>query len=149
MSVGYTLVFIVAMMLTIVVFGFGEYMNSRLEGTLIYPVIAQLFKFRVLLFMAALTFTFAVFYKFLPQINNNFRHRLPGAALAAVGWIGFSAIYAVYIERFSNYSYVYGSLAAVIFLMLWLYVCMSIFLYGAEFNKLREEGVLFNKKSKK
>lgn len=145
-SMGYTLLFILSMVLTIAVFGFGGYITERLSGTIIHPVITVLFKFRVFLFMAVLTLIFAGFYKFLPQINNSFRRQLPGAALAALGWIGFSAIYSIYIERFSNYSYVYGSLAAIIFLMLWLYVCMCIFLYGAEFNKLRDEGV-FSKHS--
>lgn len=138
-SIIYTLLFIIALLFTIGVFGFGGYITERLEDTMIMPALRQLMRFRTVLFMAVLTLIFASFYKFLPQRINSFRRQLPGAALAAAGWIIFSHIYSIYIERFSNYSYVYGSLAAVIFLMLWLYVCMNMFLYGAEFNMLREE----------
>lgn len=145
-SIIYTIVFIFAMLLTILVFGFGSSISRLFEGRIefIITVINKVLEFRVVLFMAALTFIFASFYKFLPRTNNTFRRQLPGAALSAVGWLVFSYIYSIYIERFSNYSYVYGSLAAIIFLMLWLYVCMSIFLYGAEFNKLRDEGFFDN-----
>ena len=133
-SVVYTLLFMIALLLTIGVFGFGGSITERLEGTFILPALRKLMRFRLVLFMAVLTLIFASFYKFLPQRINSFRRQLPGAALAAGGWIVFSQIYSIYIERFSNYSYVYGSLTAIIFLMLWLYVCMNIFLYGAEFN---------------
>ncbi|MBO5274142.1 MAG: YihY/virulence factor BrkB family protein, partial [Clostridia bacterium] len=39
------------------------------------------------------------------------------------------------IEIFPNFSYVYGSLAAVMLMMLWVYVCMTILLLGAEINE--------------
>ncbi len=52
----------------------------------------------------------------------------------------FSFFYSIYIEHFSNYSFVYGSLAAIVFLMLWLYFCMNIFLFGAQINKMIEDG---------
>ena len=43
-------------------------------------------------------------------------------------------MYAYYIENFGNYANVYGSLTAVVLLMLWLYFCMFIMLVGAEIN---------------
>ena len=146
-SVVYTLLFVIAMLLTIVVFGFGEYIIDLLPENAAMTVLKDLLRYRVLLFMASLTMIFASFYKFLPRRINSFRRQLPGAALAALGWIVFSYIYSIYIERFSNYSYIYGSLTAVIFLMLWLYVCMNIFLYGAEFNLLLEEDFFEKAKS--
>lgn len=146
-SIMYTLIFILALLLTIIVFGFGGYIRQFLEGRawFIMPVLDRVLEFKVLLFMAALTLIFASFYKFLPKRNNSFRRQLPGAAMAAVGWLIFSYIYSIYMNEFSTYSYVYGSLAAIIFLMLWLYVCMNIFLYGAEFNMLLEEGFFVEK----
>ena len=69
-----------------------------------------------------------------------FRSVLPGAALAAAGWLGFSFFYSLYIDNFADYTLVYGSLAAVVLLMLWLYFCMNIFLFGAQLNKLVKNG---------
>ena len=39
------------------------------------------------------------------------------------------------INYFGNYSYMYGSLTAVVILMLWLYACICILFFGAEINQ--------------
>ena len=139
-SVLYTLIFIAALILTIAVFGFGSNIESFLSDKLpfIGAIVAFFMQIRVLLFIVILTLIFALFYSFLPRAKKGFKYQLPGALCAAAGWILFSFFYSIYIDYFSNYSYVYGSLAAIVFLMLWLYFCMNIFLYGAEINKLYE-----------
>lgn len=142
-SVLYTMIFIAALLLTIVVFGFGSKIEEFVSSTL--PFIGAMISFflhiRVIVFTVILTLVFALFYRFLPHSDNSggFKYQLPGALCAAAGWIMFSFFYSIYIEYFSNYSYVYGSLAALVFLMLWLYFCMNILLYGAEINKLYRE----------
>ncbi len=140
MAVLYTLIFIAALILTIVVFGFGGKIEKFLAPRLpfISAVVAFFMNFRIIVFIIILTLIFAVSYSFLPRSKKGFKYQLPGALCAAAGWILFSFFYSIYIEYFSNYSYVYGSLAALVFLMLWLYFCMNIFLYGAEINKLYE-----------
>lgn len=62
--------------------------------------------------------------------------QIPGAFIAASGWMLYSYFYSLYIVYFPNASYIYGSLAAVILFMLWVYFCMIIFLVGAEINKI-------------
>jgi membrane protein len=138
----YTLLFIAALLLTIIVFGFG----SKIEGIMaahfkfLSKILAYVMNAKILIFMILLTLCFALFYRFLPRKSHNgFKYQIPGAICAAAGWMLFSYFYSVYIEMFSNYSYVYGSLTAIVFLMLWLYFCMNIFLCGAEINKLYEE----------
>lgn len=147
-AVIYTLAFLAGLILTIIVFGFGGKIESILGGKIIIlsKIIWILMKLRILIFIILLTLIFALAYKVLPKRNSSFKNQIPGALFAAVGWIAFSFIYSVYIENFSNYSYVYGSLAAAVFLMLWLYFCMNIFLYGAQFNKMLEFGY-FSKKT--
>lgn len=144
LSLIYTVIFIVALVLTIIVFGFGKNIVEKFPNIAWISTINNVMRFKDVLFMAFLTLFFASFYKFLPN-NGSFVKQLPGAAIAALSWIVFSYIYSIYIEHFSRYSYVYGSLTAVIFLMLWLYICMNLFLYGAEINKLGAEG-FFRKK---
>ncbi len=70
------------------------------------------------------------------KLPRGFGAQLPGAAAAALGWILFSYFYRLYIEYFPGASYVYGSLAAIVFMLLWLYFCMIILLMGAEINKI-------------
>ncbi len=142
-SIIYTLAFIAMLILTILFFGFGNRLEHFLTGRFAFlsVIINFLLRGKFLIFMICLTMIFALFYTYIPKFENRrFKEQLPGAAFAAAGWMGFSYIYSIYIENFSNYSYVYGSLAAVVLLMLWLYICMNIFLYGAQINKMIKNG---------
>lgn len=58
----------------------------------------------------------------------------PGAFVAAAGWFLYSAFFEFYVENFGRYSYLHGSLAALIVVMIWLYSCMEILLIGAAVN---------------
>lgn len=142
MSVFYTLCFLLALFLSIVMFGFGNKIQELMMGrfTVVYDIVSIILSMRILIFITLISLCFAVFYTILPNKKLSFKKQLPGAILASAGWMGFSYAYSIYIEYFSNYSYVYGSLAAIVFLMLWLYFCMDIFLCGAEFNKMLENG---------
>lgn len=68
--------------------------------------------------------------------GTGFFSGLRGAAFAAVGWFVYSRFFEFYIEHFADYSYIYGSLASVIIVMLWLYSCMEILLIGAGVNTI-------------
>ena len=128
--------------MTLIFIGFG----GMLEGFLarrfagLSSFINFLFKGKIFIFFFYLILIFALFYKFLPEERPRFSSVLPGAVFASAGWIGFSFFYSLYIDNFSNYTLVYGSLAAVVLLMLWLYFCMNIFLFGAQLNKLVKNG---------
>lgn len=141
-AVVYTLAFIATLILTIIFFVFGNKLENFLSVRAIFlsDIVHFLLRGKILIFMAYLTILFALFYRFLPHKKSSFKRQLPGAAVAAAGWMIFSFIYSIYIDNYSNYSYVYGSLTAIVFLMLWLYFCMNIFLYGAQINKLLENG---------
>lgn len=77
---------------------------------------------------------FVVMYIAMPNRKSTVFQELPGALVSSVGWIVFSYLYSFYIDNFSNYANIYGSLTAVVLLMLWLYFCMYIMLLGAEVN---------------
>lgn len=59
---------------------------------------------------------------------------LPGAAIATVTWFLATLAYGFYVTRFADYSIVYGSLAAAIATLVWLYMVSLSILIGAEFN---------------
>lgn len=141
-SIIYTLAFIAALILTIVFFGFGNRLEHFISGrsVILLAIFGFLLRGKIIIFTVYLTFIFALAYKFLSKNSGSFKSQLRGAFFAAAGWMVFSFIYSIYIENFSNYSYVYGSLAAVVFLMLWIYFCMNIFLFGAQINKMHSDG---------
>jgi membrane protein len=57
-----------------------------------------------------------------------------GALFATVVWLGASAGFSIYVSNFAHYDKLYGSLGAVIILLLWLYISFYIVLIGAELN---------------
>jgi membrane protein len=61
-----------------------------------------------------------------------------GAVLGTLLLIAASLCIRIYVEKFSNYSATYGSLGAVIILMLWLYVMGLVLLVGSEINSVWE-----------
>lgn len=61
-----------------------------------------------------------------------------GAVVATVAWLVGSALFSFYVSHFGSYNKVYGALAGVVVLMLWLYVTCFVVLFGAEINAVAE-----------
>lgn len=59
---------------------------------------------------------------------------LPGITVALVSWIVVSIGFSVYVENFANYSVIYGTLGAVVVLLMWLYMTAVILILGTELN---------------
>jgi hypothetical protein len=105
-----------------------------------HPILLALLSrldFRSLLLLLLLTLLFAAMYALLPGRRNSFRKSLPGAALASSLWLTFSWLFSLYVEYFTRYTNIYGSIYALALGMLWLYFCISIFFYGAAWNQFR------------
>lgn len=74
-------------------------------------------------------------YALLPSRKARFREELPGALLSALFWRGAAALYTVFLQRsLARYAYVYGGLAGIVMILVWLYVCMYFWFLGAELN---------------
>ena len=59
---------------------------------------------------------------------------VPGAVMALVGWMAVSIGFSFYVENFASYTIIYGTLGAVVVLMIWLYLTATILIMGAELN---------------
>jgi membrane protein len=73
-------------------------------------------------------------YYFAPNRKQRLMDTLPGAVVAVLGIFLSSAGLSYYFSHFSNYNKTYGSLGAVIILMLWFYVVALLLVVGAELN---------------
>lgn len=73
-------------------------------------------------------------YMFIPVKNVRFKYALPGAVFSTFVWILVTLGFQYYINNFANYSRFYGTLGAVIGLLLWLLLTSSIMVLGAELN---------------
>lgn len=76
----------------------------------------------------------SVTYKLLPGKRISIKHTLPGSIFSAVGIVVITAVYSVYLKYFSNFNVVYGSLGAVIALLLWFYLVSYILMLGMVIN---------------
>ncbi|HLZ39627.1 MAG TPA: YihY/virulence factor BrkB family protein [Candidatus Sulfotelmatobacter sp.] len=80
-------------------------------------------------------FAFAVIYYFAPNVKAQHWYWLtPGSVFGVVLWALASGVLRAYLHFFNSYSKTYGSLGAVIILMLWFYVTGLSFLIGSQIN---------------
>lgn len=76
---------------------------------------------------------FAVLYRFAPcRTEPRWRWITWGSATATVFWLMGSALFSFYVSHFGSYDATYGSLGAVVILLLWLWVASLFFIMGAE-----------------
>jgi membrane protein len=61
---------------------------------------------------------------------------LPGAVLATGMWFPVTLIFGWYLQRYADYSIIYGQLGAGIALLVWMYMISFVILMGAEFNAM-------------
>lgn len=81
---------------------------------------------------------FATIYYFGPDVEQKFQFITPGSILGALLLIGASVGFSYYVSNFGDYTATYGSIGAVIILLLWLYLAGLVILLGSEVNALLE-----------
>jgi len=77
---------------------------------------------------------FAFVYYFGPNVQQKFRWITPGSVIGTALLIATSLLFRVYIANFANYEATYGSIGAVVILMLWLYAAGAVLLLGSAVN---------------
>jgi len=78
---------------------------------------------------------YAIVYYAAPNVEvRRWQYITPGAVFGVTAWIVASLGFFLYVSAFSSYSATYGAFAAVVILLIWLYLTSSILLMGAELN---------------
>ncbi|MFS2158111.1 YihY/virulence factor BrkB family protein [Pseudomonas sp. Pseusp122] len=80
----------------------------------------------------------AVIYYVMPDVKQEFRFITPGSVLAVVVWIIASLGFGYYVKTFADYNAMYGSIGAIIVLLLYFYISAAVLLLGAEMNAVIE-----------
>jgi membrane protein len=117
---------------------FGGVVQSWLASIIGWsrPLLVFFATLRWIIINVALLLALAVTYRFGPDVNLKFRFISPGNVVAttliALASIGFR----FYVSKFGNYSATYGNLAAMIVLMLWMYMAGIALLVGCEINAI-------------
>lgn len=104
------------------------------------PLLLIFATLRWIILAAALLLALAMIYRFGPDVNIKFQFVSPGNVVAATLIVLASIGFRFYVSKFGNYSATYGSLAAMIILMLWMYLVGIILLVGCEINAILRSG---------
>jgi membrane protein len=87
--------------------------------------------------------SFAAVYYWAPDLRKRQWHWItPGATLGILGWLLASLGFRIYLHFFDSYSVTYGSLGAVVSLLMWFYITGLMLLLGAEFNSELEAAAM-------
>ncbi|MGL1920972.1 MAG: YihY/virulence factor BrkB family protein [Hyphomicrobiales bacterium] len=71
----------------------------------------------------------------LPNQRPTIRKRLPGILFSVIIWLIMAEVFTVYLEDFSRYAAIYGSLGGIIATMVFIYISAVIFMFGSELNQ--------------
>jgi membrane protein len=94
----------------------------------------DLYYIRYFAIFLLLTCSTALLYYALPNAKQKFSQTVPGSILTVVLWVCLEHSFALYLENFHQFSFVYGSLAGIIISLMFFYLISLIFILGAEFN---------------
>ncbi|MDZ5254624.1 YihY/virulence factor BrkB family protein [Clostridium sp. LIBA-8841] len=144
-SIIYTILLALVIIATLFLFVFGDVIGDFLIRELEHPEFIyslwNILRYIVVILIMILFFMFL--YNATPCVRLGWLEVIPGAAATTIGWIVVSYIFAYYVNNFSNYSRLYGSLGAVFMFMTWLFITSMILILGGEINAvLAEKGKL-------
>lgn len=133
----YTIIFCMVIVLCLYLLVFGNTIYTYVCKTFPFTIrIADMvIGLRTTVVVIVLVFFFDMVYCYIPNRKSTLIRELPGALFATIGWIGVSYFISLFFTKFTNFSYMYGSLSSIILVLLWLYFCMQMIFLGAEINR--------------
>ena len=133
-TIGVTIMIIFSLIM--IVFGkiIGTYVFSLVGAKALFNVIWSFLRYCIPIVIMFITFSFI--FKYGPNRKLKFHNVIVGTIFTTVGWVATSLLFSFYINNFTNYEKVYGSLGGVIALISWLYISSLIILIGGELNAI-------------
>ncbi len=138
----FTSLFLLVAIVLMVLLVFGTNaaeMASTYDDAIFAKFISFLLGRRFLIIFVLLVVFFTFMFKFLPNSpqNSSVFYQLPGAVGCAASWYVFTFFLSIFVKIFNSFSW-YGSLASLMIITFWLYICLTIMLICAEVNVIFE-----------
>lgn len=137
-NIVYTVMLAMGIVFTMVILIYGGMENKILINNTGYDVFfISLWKLAKYVIVGLfLILIFASVYRYAPCIRLSWREVMPGTIFTVIAWLLASFTFAYYANNYARYSEFYGSITAVIVLMIWLFVSSNIILIGGEINSV-------------
>lgn len=127
-----------------------------LAGTLLWPQILDFLKLgaaseialtivHALSVLGLVLASFSAAMYFAPDADQRWEWITPGGLLGSILLVAVSHLFRLYVQRWGDYSATYGSLAGVVVLTSWMWICSVELLAAAEFNKVIEDASPYGK----
>lgn len=130
------LILVIALIVLLIVFVFGNSLYEVILNKLPFlnDIATLILSIRVAVGFVLLFLMFIIMYRVLPNHKISMRQAAPGALFSAVSWIIVSFVFSIYVNHYSNYSRIYGSLTGIAIAMVWVYMMMNLVLWGGALN---------------
>ena len=134
MTLGLSVLVLIGVLLLVV----GEPIGRAIAGFFglddLFLLVWDIARWPVALFF--MVFTVALLYYFAPDVEQPFRWITPGGLIGVLLWVLASVAFNFYVSNFGSYNRTYGSIGAVIVLLLYLYISSLTILFGATLNAI-------------
>ena len=135
----FAMIFVFVLALLLPVFGrqIGFFISSEFGLSGQFLAIWNMIRWLVSPFILFVVFT--GLYWIAPNKKLKCISVVPGAIFATVGWVLSSLAFSYYVSSFGNFSATYGSIGAIIVLMIWFYISGIIIILGGEINAINSK----------
>ncbi|MFC4306118.1 YihY/virulence factor BrkB family protein [Cohnella boryungensis] len=125
---------VIVIILLTLVFGqwVGEYLFRTMGHPEVFPRVWSLLQVAIPLIV--LFGVFLLVYRLLPNRKLSWKDVVAGSLFTTIGWFIISSLFSLYVSQFGNYEKTYGSLGAMVVLLIWLYWSSIALLIGGEIN---------------
>lgn len=132
----FELTVMILILIFLLVFGqiIGNSIASKYGFSYQFKVIWNFARYAIII--STTIFIFASLYHYTPSKRLAWSDVMPGSFFATIGLIAVSIGFAYYVNTFTNYSLLYGSIGAVIVFLTWLFLMSIIILLGGEINAI-------------
>jgi len=144
-SMALVIIFTVIIIVSFVLLIFGDNIINYIKDNFFDSVSENIiFLFNILRYAVSIIIMFlsVILINKLALYKNkkvSVRSLVPGTVFTVALWFAISWLFNIYIENFTNFSALYGSIAAVIIFMLWLNIMCVVLLLGSEINAVFDE----------
>lgn len=132
----FTVSILILILLSIILLIFGEWIGYFIFNLIgldkIFIYIWNILRYMVVVF--TLIVIMINLYRYTPNKKIKIKDVIPGSIIATLVWLIISFLYSYYINHYSNYEVIYGSIGEIIVLITWLYLTSWSILIGLEVN---------------